>query len=147
MSEESGNKPSTAFWLIGGLLAVWNLSGLYMYYQMSITTPGQLQAAGYNAQQIAHVLGTPAWAHSAYAIAVNAGVLGVIFLLLRKTWAVPMFVLSLIGALLQDLDSYVLRDALELFDPVWLTIPVTVIVVCVFEIWFSLRAKTNGWLS
>ena len=147
MSEESTSKPGTAFWVIVGLLAVWNLSGLYMYYQMSITTPEQLQAAGYNAQQIGHVLDTPAWAHSAYAIAVNAGVLGVIFLLLRKTWAIPLFVLSLAGALLQDLDSYVLRGALELFDAIWLIIPITVVVICGFEIWYSLRLKAKGWLT
>lgn len=147
MSEESGTKPGTAFWVTGGLLAVWNLSGLYSYYQISITTPEQLAAAGYNAQQIAHVLGTPAWAHSAYAIAVNAGVLGVIFLLLRKSWAVPMFVISLLGALLQDLDAYVLRGALDHFDAVWLAIPIAVIAICIFEIWYSLRARAKGWLS
>lgn len=147
MSEESSTRPGMAFWIIAGLLAVWNLSGLYMYYQMSITTPEQLQMAGYNAQQIAHVLDTPAWGHSAYAIAVNAGVLGVIFLLLRKTWAIPMFVLSLVGALLQDLDAYVLRGALEHFDAVWLVIPITVIVICLFEIWYSRAAKAKGWLS
>ena len=147
MSEESTNKPSMAFWGIGGLLAVWNLSGLYMYYQMSITTDEILQVAGYSTQQIEHILGTPAWAHSAYAVAVNAGVLGVIFLLLRKAWAVPFFVLSLVGALLQDLDAYVLRGALEQFEAVWLAIPITVIVICVFEIWYSRAAKAKGWLS
>ena len=147
MSEETIGKPTTAFWVIGGLLAVWNLSGLYMYYQMSITTPEQLEVAGYSAQQIAHVLDTPAWAHSAYAIAVNAGVLGVILMLLRKAWAIPMFLLSLLGAVLQDLDAYVLRDALEFFDSVWLALPIIVILICAFEIWYSLRAKANGWLS
>ena len=147
MSAESSAKPTTAFWIIGGLLAVWNLSGLYMYYQMSITTPEQLQAAGYNAAQIAHVLGTPKWAHSAYAIAVNAGVLGVIFMFLRKAWAVPMFALSLIGALLQDLDAYVLRGALDHFDAIWLIVPIVVIVICVFEIWYALSAKAKAWLN
>jgi len=147
MKDELAPKPGTAFWIIGGLLAVWNLSGLYSYYQMSITTPEQLELAKYNAEQIAHILGTPAWAHSAYAIAVNAGVLGVIFLLLRKTWALPMFVLSLVAALLQDLDAYVLRGALEHFDAVWLVIPITVVVICLFEIWYSLRAKAKGWLT
>jgi hypothetical protein len=147
MSEESTAKPGTAFWVTSGLLAVWNLSGLYQYYLASTITPEQLDAAGYNAAQIAHVLGTPAWAHSGYAIAVNAGVLGVIFLLLRKSWAIPMFVLSLVGALVQDLDAFILRGALEHFHPAWLAIPVTVIVVCVLEIWYSRRAKAKGWLT
>lgn len=147
MTEETSSNPTTWFWAIGGLLAVWNLSGLYQYYLMSTITPEALEAAGYNAQQIAHVLSTPAWAHSGYAIAVNAGVLGVIFLLLRKAWAIPMFVLSLVGALVQDIDAYVLRGALEHFDKVWLIIPITVVVICVFEIWYSRRAHKRGWLS
>ena len=147
MSEESTNKPGTAFWVIGGLLAVWNLSGLYQYYLASTITPDQLKDAGYSAVQVAHVLGTPAWAHSGYAIAVNAGVLGVIFLLLRKSWAIPMFVLSLIGALVQYLDAFLLRGALEHFNPWWLLVPISVIVVCILEIWYSRRAKAKGWLS
>lgn len=147
MSEESTSEPGTAFWLIGGLFAVWNLSGLYQYYLASTTTPEQLAAAGYNALQVAHVVNTPAWAHSGYAIAVNAGVLGVVLLLLRKSWAIPMFVISLIGALVQDLDALVLRNALEHFNPWWLAVPITVIVVCIVEIWYSRRAKAKGWLS
>ena len=147
MSEESTTKPGAAFWVIGGLLAVWNLSGLYQYYTFSTLEPEMLQAAGYTPQQIAHVFDTPTWAHSAYAIAVNAGVLGVILLLLRKTWATPMFVISLIGAVLQFADAYLLRNGLELFDSVWLVIPALVILICIFEIWYSRRASSRGWLS
>ncbi len=147
MSEESTNKPGTAFWVISGLLAVWNLSGLYQYYLASTITPEQLEDAGYTALQVAHILGTPAWAHSGYAIAVNAGVLGVIFMLLRKSWAIPMFVLSLIGALVQDLDAFVLRGALEHSNPWWLLVPISVIVICILEIWYSRRAKAKGWLN
>ena len=147
MSEESITKPGAAFWVIGGLLAVWNLSGLYQYYTFSTLEPEMLQAAGYTTGQIAHVFDTPAWAHSAYAIAVNAGVLGVIFLLLRKAWAMPMFVISLVGAILQFADGYLLRNGLEVFERVWLIIPALVILICVFEIWYSRRAKARGWLS
>ncbi len=147
MLEKSTNKPGTAFWVIGGLLAVWNLAGLYMYYLMSTTTSDQLEDAGYTLEQVAHALNTPVWAHSGYAIAVNAGVLGVIFLLMRRTWAIPMFVISLIGALVQDLDAYVLRGAFELFSPWWLILPIAVIAICVLEIWYSRRAKAKGWLT
>jgi len=147
MSEELNTKPGTAFWVVGGLLAVWNLSGLYQYYTFSTLEPEMLQAAGYTAGQMAHVFDTPAWAHSAYAIAVNAGVLGVIFLLLRKAWAMPMFVISLVGAVLQFADAYLLRNGLELFDRIWLVIPTLVILICIFEIWYSRRATARGWLS
>ena len=147
MLAESNTKPGAAFWVIGGLLAVWNLTGLYQYYMFSILEPETLQAAGYTAGQIKHVFDTPAWAHSAYAIAVNAGVLGVIFLLLKKAWALPMFVISLVGAILQFVDAYLLRNGLELFERVWLIIPGLVILICIFEIWYTMRARERGWLS
>jgi hypothetical protein len=147
MSDDINNKPSTAYWIIAATLLAWNLLGLYMYYGQSTATPESFASAGYSADQVNCVMAEPVWAHAAYAIAVNAGVLGAILLLLRKAWAVPLFVLSLIGALLQDLDAYVLRSALDYFDAVWLTIPIVVLVICVFEIWYSNRAKSKGWLS
>ena len=147
MSDESNNQPSMAYWIIAGLLLSWNLIGLYMYYGQATATAETFATAGYTPEQIAFVMAEPIWAHSAYAIAVNAGVFGAILLLLRKAWAVPLFVLSLIGVLLQDLDAYILRGALDLFEAVWLAIPITVLVICVFEIWYANRAKAKGWLS
>lgn len=147
MSEESRNKATTAFWVLAGLMLVWNLIGLMFYYQQSTLTPAIMADLGLTQQQMDHITNTPAWGHSGYAIAVNAGVLGAILLLLRKAWAVPMFVLSLLGALVQDLDAFVLRDAMEAWGPGAFYLPLTVLVICGLEIWYSWRAKAKGWLS
>lgn len=144
MAEESTNIPTTSYWIIAGAMLVWNLIGLIFYYQQSTLTEAVMLDAGLTAQQIAHILNTPAWGHSGYAIAVNAGVLGAIFLLLRKAWAVPLFILSLIGALVQDLDAIVLRDALDAWGTGALWLPVIVIVICVAEIWYARGAKAKG---
>jgi len=147
MSEEITPKVSTGFWIIAVTMLVWNLIGLMFYYQQSILTPEAMAKAGLTAQQIAHISNTPAWGHSGYAIAVNAGVLGAIFLLLRKGWAVPMFILSFVGVLVQDLDAIVLRDAIDAWGTSALYLPITVIIICLAEIWYSRRAKQRGWLS
>lgn len=147
MSDEFDNKPTTAYWIIAGTLLAWNLIGLYFYYQQSILTPEVMANAGLTPQQIAHITNTPAWAHSGYAIAVNAGVLGALMLLLRKAWAVPLFVLSLVGALVQDFDAMVLRDGIEAWGTSALALPVIVIVICLFEIWYSNRAKAKRWFG
>ena len=147
MSDESTSKPTTTFWVIAGVLAVWNLIGLMFYYQQSTLTPEKMQELGLTLQQIAHITNTPAWGHSGYAIAVNAGLLGAILLLLRKAWALPLFVLSLLGALVQDLDAFILRDAMEAWGPGAWYLPAFVIIVCIFEIWYSLSGKAKGWLS
>ena len=147
MSDEFANKPTTAYWIISAVLLTWNLIGLLFYFQQSTLTPEIMEVAGLTAQQIAHITGTPAWAHSGYAIAVNAGVLGAILLLLRKAWAMPLFVLSLVGALVQDLDAFILRDAIDAWGTTGIYLPILVIVICVFEIWYARSAKAKGWLS
>ena len=147
MSEESTSNPTMSYWIIAGAMLVWNVIGLYFYYQQSTLTREVMEVAGMTAQQIAHIMDTPAWGHSAYAIAVNAGVLGAIFLLLRKAWAVPFFVLSLVGALVQDLDAFVLRDAIDAWGSSALYLPIIVIAICVAEIWYSRGAKAKGVLS
>ena len=147
MSEESTSNPTTSYWIIAGAILVWNVIGLYFYYQQSILTREVMEVAGMTVQQIDHIMETPAWGHSGYAIAVNAGVLGTIFLLLRKAWAVPMFVLSLVGALVQDLDAIVLRDAIDAWGTGALYLPIIVIVICAAEIWYARNAKAKGFLA
>lgn len=147
MSEESTTQPTASYWIIGSALLVWNLIGLMFYYQQSTLTEALMLDAGLTTQQIAHILNTPAWGHSGYAIAVNAGVLGAIFLLLRKAWAVPFFILSLVGALVQDLDAIVLRDALDAWGTGALWLPIIVIVICVVEIWYARGARAKGLIS
>lgn len=147
MSEESTTQPTISYWVIGGAMLVWNLIGLMFYYQQSTLTEAVMLDAGLTAQQIDHIVNTPAWGHSGYAIAVNAGVLGAIFLLLRKAWAVPFFILSLVGVLVQDLDAIVLRDALDVWGTGAIYLPITVIVICVVEIWYSRGAKAKGLIS
>ena len=64
MSDDFNNKPTTAYWIISAVLLTWNLIGLMFYYQQSTLTPEIMQEVGLTAQQIAHITGTPAWAHS-----------------------------------------------------------------------------------
>ena len=147
MSDQINNKPTTAYWIISGVLLVWNLIGLMFYYQQSTLTPEIMANAGLTPQQVAHITNTPAWAHAGYAFAVNAGVLGAILLLLRKAWAIPLFVLSLVGALVQDLDAMVLRDGIAAWGNAGLILPAIVIVICLYEIWYARSAKARGWLT
>ena len=147
MSDTLNGKPTTTYYVLAGVFLVWNLIGLMFYYQQSTLTPAVMEGLGLTMQQIDHIANTPAWGHSGYAIAVNAGVLGSILLLLRKFWAIPLFIISLVGALVQDLDAFIMRDAIEAWGPTGIILPLVVIVIGVFEIWYSRAAKARGWLN
>ena len=92
---------------------------------------------GVDATMLAFMEATPVWATSAYAIAVNLGMLASIMLLLRKSIAMPLYVVSLAGALVLDFDSFVLRDVVAIWGSGAYIVPSAVIIVGVVEIWYA----------
>jgi hypothetical protein len=142
MSHELNSKPPVSFYVTGSLFLVWNLIGLMLYYQQMTLSPEALASMG--AEMVAFMEATPVWANSGYAIAVNAGVIASIALLLKKSWAFPMYLLSFAGVLVQDLDAFVLRDVVAVWGSGALYVPSAVIVICVIEIWYS-RSVANRY--
>ncbi len=136
MSENLNGKPATSYYIVAGAFLVWNLIGLTFYYLQVTMTP-EAMAASLTPEQVAFMSNEPTWATAAYAIAVNAGVIGALLLLFRKSLARPFFILSFIAVLLQDLNAFVLTDAIAVWGTSGLYLPVVVIVICVTEIWYS----------
>jgi len=143
MSDALNGKPPASAYIIGGVFLVWNLIGLMFYYQQMTLTPEALANMG---DEIATFMeATPVWANAGYAIAVNAGVLASIFLLLRKfSWAFPLYVVSFLGVLTQDFDAFVLRDVVGVWGSGAYYLPTVVIVICIVELWYS-RSVANRY--
>jgi len=144
MSDLLDSRPTTTFWIIGGAALVWNLIGLVFYYSHVTMTPEAL--AGFTDAQQEFFNATPMWATSAYAIAVNAGALGSLVLLLRKSWAVPLFALSLLGILAQNVHAFLLANGLKVWGSGGIVLPAIVIVIGVALLMYSRTTKDKGWL-
>ena len=146
MSDESNGATPMTHWLIAGAALIWNLFGFMVYVMTVRATPEQM-AQQYNAAEIAFMDAVPAWATSAHAIAVTAGVLACVLLLLRKSLALPLFVASLVALLVQDLNMFVIEDVVGVFGMLPLYIQGTVFVVAGALIWYTRTAKSRGLLS
>jgi hypothetical protein len=144
MSDLLDSRPTTNFWIVGGVALVWNLIGLVFYYEHVTMTPEAL--AGFTDAQQNFFNSTPVWSTSAHAIAVNGGVLGSLFLLLRKSWAVPLFALSLLGILVQNFHAFVLANGLEVWGSSGVALPAIVIVIAVALLVYSRNVQGKGWL-
>jgi hypothetical protein len=131
-----------SYYVIGGVFLVWNLIGLMFYYQQMTLTSEALASMG--GEVAAFMEATPVWANAGYAIAVNVGVIASIALLLKKSWAFPLYVLSFAGVLTQDLDAFVLRDVVAVWGSSSYYLPSIVIVICVVELWYS-RSVANRY--
>lgn len=145
MSDVINGKPSTNFWIIAGAALVWNLIGLVIYVGQVSMSPEALSRLTEDQQAL--ITSTPTWANAAWAIAVNAGVFGSLLLLLRRSWAVPMFVLSLAAVVVQDIEAFVLRDAFGVLGVNSLIIPSMVFIIAVALLLYSRAAKSSGWLN
>jgi hypothetical protein len=146
MSELSGGKPPLSFWIVSGAALAWNLIGLFMYYSGVSATPEQLQAV-YSPEQYAAIEATPVWVTSAFAIATTFGVIASVVLLLRKAAALPLFVVSFVALLIQDLYLFLLSDSLAVFGSSLLVIQGCVFLGGVIWIWYARRVKNRGWIA
>lgn len=143
MSDALNDKPPLSYYLVAGTFLIWNLIGLLFYY-MQVTMTPEVMAANFTPEQVAFMNNEPAWATAAYATAVNAGVIGALLLLARKSLAFALFVVSFVAVLLQDLNAFVLSNGLEVWGTSGLYLPAFVIVMCLVEIGYS-RSVANRY--
>ena len=141
----SSNKPATWFWIVSAIALVWNLMGAIAYIAHVMITPEAIQALPEAEQALYH--SKPAWATAAFAFAVWGGTVGCILLLLRKKIATPVFTLSLLGVLVQMYHSFFVIDSMAVYGPGGMIMPIMVILIGIFLIWFSRNATNRGWIS
>ena len=129
-----------SFWVIGAVALVWNvLGGINFFAQMN---PDVLDA--YRESERAIVEGRPVWATGAFAIAVFGGALGSLLLLLRKSAAFYVFVVSLLGAIVTM--THTLGVDIDFAVGEFFGIIVLPLVVAGFLIWYSKWTEIKGWI-
>ncbi len=139
----SMNKPAIWFWIISVLALLWNGAGVMAYLGRAFITD-EMIAALPEEQQAEFLIEYPAWYTAAFALAVFCGVLGCVALLIRKKWAHTLFIISALGAIVQH--TYIFIN-IEMTAAVAYVMPILVIVVCLFLIWFAKNAITKSWIS
>jgi hypothetical protein len=145
MSTELSSKPPGSFYLIGGVALLWNLLGVAAYVSQVTMTPEALSALP-EAERMLYE-NVPSWTTAAFAIAVNGGALGCLLLLLRKAIATPVLIVSLIGVLVQMYHSLFIANSIEVYGPGGAVMPISVVVIAAFLIWYSMDAKKRGYIS
>ena len=92
-----------SLYIVGALALLWNGFGAYDYLmtRMRNTEYFEKMMPGVDPNAIlAWVDGFPIWAQFGWGLGVWGGLIGAILLLMRSRWAVPVFALSLLGAVM-----------------------------------------------
>jgi len=145
MNDVPTTKPAGAFYWISGAALLWNITGIVAYVSQVSMSPETL--ASLPEAQRALYENVPAWATAAYAIAVNAGALGCVLLLLRKALALPVLVVSLVGVLVQFGHAWFMSPALEVMGASTVVFPLVIMGIGVYLIWVANDAKSKGWIG
>ncbi|NND16858.1 MAG: hypothetical protein HKN89_11120 [Eudoraea sp.] len=144
--ENSSTKPNVWFWIISIVGLIWNGLGAMNYLAQRNLSNEYKEAI--TAEQLAIVESSPAWITSAFALAVWGGILGCIALLLRKKWAKPILLISLIGILVQMFYNWFMTNSVEAFGTVQgIVIPALVILIGIGLYLFAKSGIRKGWLT
>lgn len=127
------------------LALIWNALGCVAYLADVRTTPEEIAALPLAQQQL--LASRPAWAVAGSAIAVWAGLLGSLGLLLRRRWAFPVFVASLIGVMVQDYALFVVARVTDVLGIVPLVLQALVLLIAVLLVMLARRGVAQGWLK
>ena len=138
-------KPGSLFWVISGLALVWNLIGVINYLGQVLMTDEILKSLPKEQQLIYQDV--PSWVTAAFAVAVFFGTLGAIFLLLKKKVSSTFFILSFVGIIVQMTYGLLISENTDSYGPLGLLMPLMIIVVGAYLIWYSKKAGENRWLS
>lgn len=141
----STTKPSTSFWVISAIGLIWNLMGANQYVQQAYKT--EAFKSMYTPEQLTTITNMPVWATTAFAIAVFAGVLGCVLLLLRKKQAKLLFQISLLGIIVQMIYNFFIVKITEVYGPGAVIMPIMILVIGFFLLSYSKQADKRDLLS
>ena len=135
---------TSRFTIISVLALIWNILGVIAYLGQ-VYMPQEVKQALPSAEQ-AYYANVPSWVTGAFAIAVFAGALGCIALLLKKKIAISLLYISLIAILVQFVYNAIIQTDMKV-TVAKLSWSVLIIAIAIFLVWFSKNSKSKGYIS
>lgn len=141
------NKDITPKWFVALalLLTIWNLLGIVAFVMQVNITPEQITSLPSSERALYQNI--PFWANLAFACAVIGGTLGCILLAIKRALSIPILAISLGGVLVQMSHSLFMTNAYEIYGPSGMIMPTLVLLVAIFLLYLSLRAKQKEWIK
>ncbi len=129
------------YWLVAVACLLFEGAGAYLFTDSLSLDPATLPL-----DQRAIFDATPQWMTIAWAVAIGAGLVGALCLLLRRRFAEPLLLISLIAAAVQFSGLFLVRQLRELTPEDHLVVPI-VILLFAYAFWQTSKlAQRRGWL-
>ncbi len=142
----TGKQMTAPRWIMGVsiLLLLWNLIGVGFFFSQYAMTPDDIAKLPSTQQFLWTHMTTRVWI--AYAVAVAAGTLGALSLMLRKGLALALSGLSLVAVIIQFTNPALLQVAkTEGFGI--MGFPLCIIAIAAVQTALAWRWRAAGWLA
>ena len=144
MNDQSTKTP-VIFWAISIVGLLWNGFGVVNWARQTFMTEAFLAALP--EEQLVLFENVPMWLTAVFAIAVITGTLGCVGLLMKKKWAVPVFLVSLIAIIIQMGYSMTLAEYRDVMGPMFFMFPLVLILVGALLYYYAKRLAGKGFLN
>ena len=131
-------KPHWSFWVICVIALIWNGMGTMNFIMQK--NPETFANFPETAKSL--ISTRPLWATTSFAFAVFGGLVGDILLILRKSVAYYLFIVSLLGVIVTNIHTVQLSSDINIWVGSLMSL-----VVSAFLIWYTKTTKQKGWLS
>lgn len=132
-----------SFWVISVVALFWNVGGAINYFMQ---TNLEFVAVLPDTHR-AIIEGRPGWATGGFAIGVFGGALGCLLLLLRKSTALYLFIVSLLGVLVTMIHTINIASSKVIFSPVEVVMMILLpILVAGCLVWYTKHVKRKRWI-
>jgi hypothetical protein len=133
------------FWIVGAVLLLWGAMGIHAFYSQ-LTTPYDEMVAEMGKAAADCIKGMPGWLWWVFGIAVWSGLFGTIALLLRRNWARPLYLISVIAVVIQFGHSFLIAQVQDIMGWSAAIFPAFIFAMGLFQLWFADWTFKKGWL-
>lgn len=138
-------KAPVHLWIVGVLAVLWNAMGAFDYAATQLKL--EFYMAQFTQEQLDYFYSFPAWMDAAWAIAVWSSLLGSLTLLLRKSWAVGLFGLAILGLAVSTVYNFVLSNGLEMMGTGAAMFTAVIWVIAVLLLFYARAMAKRGVLQ
>jgi len=142
----------TSHWLITGFLLLWGIAyAALVVFTFSISTPDHWAAlvseGRIKAEYADYISEIPGWIVLITVLAALTRLLGAIFLLLRKSWALLFYAVSLCFVAVIMFRGFVLADVASVIRGSQIVLEFVFVLISVFAVWYANNQIRSGVLK
>ena len=141
---EAGRIPAW-FRLVAVAALLWELFGVAMYLMHVGVLPNDTSQMSEAERSL--MASSPTLVTALFAIGVFAGAIGALGLLLRRRWARPVLILSMVAVIAQFGGWLLFTDAIAVIGPTVFVMPAIIVAVAILLVCLAGRAAERGWLD